>query len=63
MQIISVNDVPVPFVGYADTVIVPRFGSLVVRTKYTDFAGGPILLHCHILDHEDMGMMTRFEIV
>jgi len=63
MQVISVNDVPVPFYGYADTVTVPRFGSLVVRTKYTDFAGGPILLHCHILDHEDMGMMTRFEIV
>ena len=63
MQVIAVNDVPVPFNGYADTVIVPRFGSMVVRTKFTDFAGGPILLHCHILDHEDMGMMIRFEIV
>lgn len=22
----------------------------------------PILIHCHILDHEEMGMTTRFEI-
>ena len=63
MQVLAVNDNPVPFYGYADTVIVPRFGSLTARTRYTDFAGGPILMHCHILDHEDMGMMIRFEIV
>ena len=62
-QIISANGVPVPFNGYADTVIVPRFGTLVVRTKYNDFAGDLILMHCHILDHEDMGMMIRFKIV
>lgn len=61
-QIISANGVPVPFNGYADTVIVPRFGTLVVRTKYTDFTGNLILMHCHILDHEDMGMMIRFAI-
>jgi suppressor of ftsI len=61
-QIISANGIPVPFNGYADTVIVPRFGTLVVRTKYTDFTGDLILMHCHILDHEDMGMMIRFAI-
>jgi len=61
-QVVKVNDVAVPFDGYQDTAIVPRFGSLTVRTRFLDFAGGPILMHCHILDHEDMGMMTRFEI-
>lgn len=61
-QVVKINDVPVAFDGYQDTAIVPRFGSLTVRTRFTDFAGGPILMHCHILDHEDMGMMTRFEI-
>ena len=61
-QVVRVNNEPVAFDGYQDTAIVPRFGTLTVRTRFTDFAGGPILLHCHILDHEDMGMMTRFEI-
>ena len=61
-QITRVNGVTVPFDGYQDTAILPRFGSLTVRTRFTDFTGGPILMHCHILDHEDMGMMTRFEI-
>jgi suppressor of ftsI len=61
-QITKVNGVTVPFSGHQDVAIVPRFGSITVRTKFTDFTGGPILMHCHILDHEDMGMMTRFEI-
>jgi len=61
-QVTRVNGQPVRFDGYQDTAIVPRFGSLTVRTRFTDFTGGPILMHCHILDHEDMGMMTRFEI-
>ncbi|HEY6223914.1 MAG TPA: multicopper oxidase family protein [Gemmatimonadales bacterium] len=61
-QVTRINGAPVPFDGYQDTTILPRFGSLTLRTRFTDFAGGPILMHCHILDHEDMGMMTRFEI-
>jgi FtsP/CotA-like multicopper oxidase with cupredoxin domain len=62
-QITRIDDRVVPFDGYQDTAIVPRFGSMTVRTRFTDFVGGPVLMHCHILDHEDMGMMTRFEIV
>ncbi len=62
-QITRINGIPVAFDGYQDTAIVPRFGSLTVRTRLSDFAGGPILMHCHILDHEDMGMMMRFDIV
>lgn len=61
-QVTKINGSPVPFDAYQDTAILPRFGSLTVRTRFTDFTGGPILMHCHILDHEDMGMMTRFEI-
>jgi hypothetical protein len=36
--------------------------TLVVRTKYTDFTGNLILMHCYILDHENMGMTIRFAI-
>lgn len=46
--------------GYHDTVVVPPGGYATVRTRFADFTGGPILMHCHILDHEDMGMMTSF---
>ena len=62
VQITKINGSAVPFDGYQDTVTIPRFGSVTLRTRFTDFVGGPILLHCHILDHEDMGMMMRFEI-
>jgi len=62
-QVTKRNGSAVPFTGYYDTAIVPRFGSITVRTRFTDFTGGPVLMHCHILDHEDMGMMIRFEIV
>ena len=62
VQVTKINNAPVKFDGYQDTFVVPRFGSLTVRTRFTDFTGGPILMHCHILDHEDMGMMLRFEI-
>jgi FtsP/CotA-like multicopper oxidase with cupredoxin domain len=62
LQVTKVNGSPVGFDGYQDTVIVPRFGSLTARTRFTDFPGFPILIHCHILDHEDMGMMRSFTI-
>jgi FtsP/CotA-like multicopper oxidase with cupredoxin domain len=61
-QIVKINGSPVTPDGAQDVAIIPRFGSITVRTRFTDFVGGPILMHCHILDHEDMGMMTRFEI-
>ncbi len=61
-QIVGVNGSPVIPDGFQDVAICPRHGSLTVRTRLSDFVGGPVLMHCHILDHEDMGMMTRFEI-
>jgi FtsP/CotA-like multicopper oxidase with cupredoxin domain len=61
-QIIKVNGSVATADGSQDVAICPRHGSLTVRTRLTDFTGGPVLMHCHILDHEDMGMMTRFEI-
>ncbi|HZI99880.1 MAG TPA: multicopper oxidase domain-containing protein [Gemmatimonadaceae bacterium] len=61
-QVTRINGGAVPFGGFQDVAIVPRFGSITVRTKFTDFTGNLILMHCHILDHEDMGMMTLFEI-
>jgi spore coat protein A len=36
--------------------------AVVVGTKFTDHLG-PYMIHCHMLDHEDSGMMTRFDVV
>jgi len=51
--------------GYKDTVFVPAGESVkfIVRmTDYTD-ANNPYMYHCHILEHEDLGMMGQFTVV
>lgn len=61
-QVISVNSQPVDRFGYDDTFPVPAHGNVVIRTRYKDF-DGKFVLHCHILFHEDHGMMQVVEIV
>jgi len=48
--------------GAMDTVNVLPNRYVVLRTRFADFTG-PTVFHCHILFHEDMGMMGRFDIV
>ena len=36
------------------------FGEVTVRVAFDDFAGRTVY-HCHILDHEDLGMMGTLE--
>jgi suppressor of ftsI len=47
---------------YEDTVPVPPQGEVVIRTRFLDFAGKTVY-HCHILAHEDAGMMGVVEMV
>ncbi|MEL6245675.1 MAG: multicopper oxidase domain-containing protein, partial [Pseudomonadota bacterium] len=52
---------------WKDTVFLPTnlFGApyvVTVRTQYKRYIG-TFVLHCHILDHEDFGMMQVLEIV
>ena len=61
-QVISANGVPVDRYGYDDTFPVPAHSNVVIRTKYQDF-DGKYVLHCHILFHEDHGMMQVVEVV
>jgi bilirubin oxidase len=60
-QILDRNGVPEPFPSWKDTVNVPKHASVrfIVR-----FAGHPgkWMYHCHILDHEDQGMMGIVEV-
>jgi FtsP/CotA-like multicopper oxidase with cupredoxin domain len=46
---------------WRDTVNVPRLGSVTLRTRFEDFTGR-FVLHCHILNHEDLGMMQLIEV-
>jgi serine/threonine protein kinase len=47
---------------WKDTLLVTPTTPVVVRSRYEDFTGA-FVLHCHILDHEDQGMMQGVEIV
>jgi FtsP/CotA-like multicopper oxidase with cupredoxin domain len=39
-----------------DTTPVPPLGEITIRTRFRDFPGRWVY-HCHILLHEDLGMM------
>jgi FtsP/CotA-like multicopper oxidase with cupredoxin domain len=56
MQMISVNGSEVTGLRYQDVVTVPANGQVVVRVNFHTHTG-KTLYHCHILDHEDLGMM------
>ncbi len=47
--------------AWKDTVIVPAMGSVKLLVPVKDYAGST-MFHCHILEHEDMGMMGVWNI-
>ncbi len=47
--------------AWRDTVNVPANSRVRVRTRFSDFTGLTVL-HCHILDHEDLGMMATLQL-
>lgn len=56
MQLIADTGEPVETPTWLDVVNVPARGEVAVRIAFDDF-GGRGVYHCHILDHEDRGMM------
>jgi FtsP/CotA-like multicopper oxidase with cupredoxin domain len=60
--VMAIDGVPLATPVWRDTVDLPPFGSVRFRTRFVDFAG-KMVLHCHILEHEDLGMMQVVEIV
>ena len=61
-QITHVNGEPLAEPVWRDTVVVPRLGSVTFRSRFLDFTGR-LVLHCHMLNHEELGMMQVVEIV
>lgn len=60
-QVMSVNGEPMPL-NRNDTYSLPPNGEIVIRTQFLDFTG-KFVYHCHILAHEDFGMMAVVEVV
>lgn len=56
MQLIADNGESVDTPTWLDVVNVPARGQVTVRIAFDDY-GGRTVYHCHILDHEDRGMM------
>jgi suppressor of ftsI len=61
-QVISINGKPYDAAGLQDTVRLLPHQDVVIRTRFTDFTG-KFVFHCHILNHEDNGMMAVVEVV
>jgi FtsP/CotA-like multicopper oxidase with cupredoxin domain len=51
--------------GWKDTVLTRPGERVEVRMQFADYADplSPYMMHCHILEHEDAGMMQQFTVV
>ena len=61
MQIIEQHGQGTNTAIWQDVVNVPANGRVKVRVAFKDFRGRSVY-HCHILDHEDLGMMGAIEV-
>ncbi len=61
-QVVAVNGKAVDERHYRDTATLPAFGSLTIRHRFLDYTG-KFVWHCHVLFHEDHGMMQLLEVV
>jgi FtsP/CotA-like multicopper oxidase with cupredoxin domain len=62
-QVTEINGEPQPLEAYRDVVRVPERGEVKVRMAFTDpVIVGHFMYHCHILKHEDHGMMANIEV-
>jgi bilirubin oxidase len=60
-QVVDRNGVPEPYRSWKDTVNVPGHETARFIVRFEDFPG-KWMFHCHILDHEEHGMMGILEI-
>jgi len=60
-QVLNRDGVPEPYRSWKDTVNVPGHSSVSFIVRYDNYPG-KWMFHCHILDHEDHGMMGVLEV-
>ncbi len=61
-QVISINGQPYDAHSYQDTVVLPAQGEVQILIHFSDFTGKTVF-HCHIMHHEENGMMGVLQIV
>ena len=62
-QVVAVNGKPVDeIVSWEDTRGLPPSGSITIRHRFLDYPG-KFVFHCHLLFHEDNGMMGIVEVI
>jgi FtsP/CotA-like multicopper oxidase with cupredoxin domain len=60
-QVLDIDGVPMPYRSWKDTVNVPKHATVRFIVRFDDYPGR-WMFHCHILDHEDHGMMGVLEV-
>ena len=60
-QLVTINGEKLAEPNWRDTVVVPRKGSVTFRTRFLDFTGR-FVHHCHMMNHEELGMMQVVEV-
>jgi FtsP/CotA-like multicopper oxidase with cupredoxin domain len=61
-EITKINDKPLGTPQWRDTVIVERKGgSVTFRSRFLDYTG-IFMMHCHMMNHEELGMMATIEV-
>lgn len=60
VQVISRNGRSEPYLAWKDTVLIQTGETVRFRVKFADYPGRTVY-HCHILDHEELGMMGTIE--
>jgi FtsP/CotA-like multicopper oxidase with cupredoxin domain len=58
----NADGITTPELVWRDTIMVYQGVTTYVFTRYTDYTGAYVY-HCHILDHEDQGMMEIVEVM
>jgi FtsP/CotA-like multicopper oxidase with cupredoxin domain len=60
--IAKLNGKPLAKPQWRDTAVVERKGgTLTFRSRFLDYTG-IFMLHCHMMNHEEMGMMQTVEV-
>ena len=66
-QVLSINgDPPQPEeAGWEDSIFIDPGREVVIAARFDSYAAEdvPYMFHCHILDHEDLGMMGQFLVI
>jgi FtsP/CotA-like multicopper oxidase with cupredoxin domain len=60
-QVLDRNGVPEPYPSWKDSVNVPKHETVRFVVRFDGY-GGKWMFHCHILEHEDQGMMGVLEL-